>query len=164
MFNKTTAPAVEVGHDVIVTAEPPVPLSVLSLDLAPPPIGWVAYLNNIGVEIVEDSIGRSAVSSADARLLISEHRRAEEVKAEMRARQEREAIEADRQFRARLGRGIPASVIPAGSTYVAAVQSAELDAVGYRPRRTSVAEVLLSNSPGEVVFHSLAEHDADDGW
>jgi hypothetical protein len=156
---KTTAPAAEVDHDVMVTAEPPIPLSVLSLDLDEPPCGWVAYLNNVGVEIAEDSIGRSAVSSADANMLIAEHRAAEAVKAEMRAAAEKRAIEADQQFRAQLGAGVPASAIPAGMTYAEAVLSAELDSQSYRPRRASVVEDLLSNDG--ITFHPI-QHEADE--
>jgi hypothetical protein len=38
-----TAPVVESAPEV--PAEPPVPLSLLALDLPEPPVGWVAYLN-----------------------------------------------------------------------------------------------------------------------
>ena len=48
-------------------------------------------------------------------------------------------------------------MIPAGMTYAAAALSAELDAVGYRPRRSSVAEDLLDNGGGGLVFHSLED-------
>ena len=121
--------------------------------------GWTAYLNNIGVEVVEDSIGRSAIAHNDARRLFDEHREAEAVKAELRARQEREAIESDQRFRAQLGAGVPASAIPAGLSYAEAVQSAELDAQSYRPRRTSVVEDLLSNDG--ITFHPI-QHEADE--
>jgi hypothetical protein len=153
---KTTAPAAEVDHDVIVTSEPLIPLSHLSLDLSEPPIGWVAYLNNIGVEVVEDSIGRSAIAHNDARRLFDEHREAEAVKAELRARQEREAIESDQRFRAQLSGGV---AVPAGLSYAEAVVAAELDAQSYRPRRTSVVENLLSNDG--ITFHPIQD-EADE--
>jgi hypothetical protein len=68
-----TIPAAEPAPDVI-PRESPVPLSVLSLDLEQPPIGWAAYLGNIGVEIVEDDLGRPSIHRHDARRLIAEHR------------------------------------------------------------------------------------------
>src|SRR5687767_10315494 len=143
------APVVEPAPDVIVPAEPPVPLSHLELDLPAPVEGWAVFLAGRGVEVTLDDIGRMSVSRGDARQLLIEQREAEARQAELRARQEQRAVEQDQAFRARLGRGIPASVIPAGSTYVAAVQSAELDAVGYRPR-PSLVEDLLDNSSGST--------------
>src|SRR5688572_15876214 len=110
MMFRTAASAVEAP--VVFRDESPIPLSHLALDLPTPPIGWVAYLGNVGVEIVEDGIGRSAVSSADARLLIAEHRRNEARQAELRARQEAEAVEQDRLRRASLPTGIPAGMVP----------------------------------------------------
>jgi len=60
---KTTAPDPLPLKVVEVPADDPIPLSVLSLDLSVPPIGWVAYLNNKGVEIVVDDLGRSCSAS-----------------------------------------------------------------------------------------------------
>jgi hypothetical protein len=139
------------------TAEPLVPLSVLSLDLPEPPIGWLAYLSSRDIAVVEDSIGRSAVASADARLLISEHRADEVRKAELRAESEKRAVEADQRFRAQLSGGV---AIPAGMSYGEAAKAAELDAQSYRPRRTSLVEDLLSNDG--ITFHSI-QHEADEG-
>ena len=123
------------------------------MDLPVPPIGWAAYLNNIGVEIVEDGIGRSA----DARLLISQHRADEARKAEVRAESERRAVEADQRWRASLGHGVK---VPDGMTYVEAAQSAELDrlAGGYRPGRRSLVEDVLDNDG--MSFHPI-QHEAD---
>ena len=70
---------------------------------------------------------------------------------------ERQAIEADKQFRASLGVGLPASAIPHGMTYGQLIAEAKLDSQTYRPR-ASIAEDLLSNS-GELTFHSLADGD-----
>ena len=137
------------------TSEPLVPLSHLGLDLPVPPIGWTGYLNNIGVEIVEDGIGRGAVSAADARMLIAEHRADEVRKAEVRAAAEKRAIEADQQWRASLGHGVK---VPDGVTYAEAAQSAELDSLTYRPR-ASVVEDLLSNDG--MTFHPV-RHEADE--
>jgi hypothetical protein len=154
MFNK--AAAAEVETTVPPLPEPLIPLSVLSLDLSEPPIGWTSYLNNIGVEIVEDSIGRSAVSSVDARMLISEHRADEVRKAELRAAAEKRAVEADPQLRAQMPAGVK---VPHGMTYAEAAKAAELDALTYQPRRRSPLEDALDNSG--MTFHSLAEHEAE---
>jgi len=97
---RTTA-VTEPPHDVD-TSEPPIPLSVLSLDLPEPPAGWIAYLNNIGVEVVVDDVGRSAISRVDAKQLFDEHREAEALKAEKRAAAEKRAIElASQSYRPR---------------------------------------------------------------
>jgi hypothetical protein len=143
-------PAPEMGN-IFPTSEPPIPLTHLALDLPEPPIGWVAYLNNIGVEVVEDGIGRSAVSSVDARMLIAEYRAAEAVKAEMRARQEREAIESDRHWRAQLPHGLPWYDIPDGVLPVVAMTQAARDA---QPKRLSPLQEALSQS--SMTFHSFA--------
>jgi hypothetical protein len=63
-------PAAEVASDVIVTSVPLIPLSHLSLDLCEPPIGWVAYLNNVGIEILTDDVGRASIHRHDARRLL----------------------------------------------------------------------------------------------
>jgi hypothetical protein len=127
-------------------------LSHLSLDLEELPIGWVAYLNNIGVEIVEDSIGRSAVSSVDARMLIAEVR-----KAEKRAALERHAVESDQQFRAQLWSGVPADRLPPDVHPAAVMLQVSRDA---QPKRKSVLQEALSRTD-TLTFHSLAGHDAD---
>jgi hypothetical protein len=101
MFNKAAA-AEPTSSVTNVTAEPLIPLSHLELDLPVPEIGWPAYLSSRDIALVEDSIGRSAVASADARMLISEHRADEVRKAEQRAAAELAAVEADQQFRASL--------------------------------------------------------------
>ena len=123
------------------------------MDLPVPPIGWAAYLNNIGVEIVEDGIGRSA----DARLLFSQHRADEAREAEVRAESERRAVEADQRWPASLGHGVK---VPDGMTYVEAAQSAELDSLagGYRPGRRSLVEDVLDNDG--MSFHPI-QHEAD---
>ena len=83
-------------------------------------------------------------------MLISEYRADEDRRAQVGAESDRRAVETDRQFRARLGRGVP---IPEGMTYAEAVLSAELDAQSYRPRRTSLVEDLLSNDG--ITFHPI---------
>ena len=96
-----------------------------------------------------------SITRTDARQLLSEHSAAEARKAELRAAAEKAAVEADREFRRRLGRGVP---IPAGMSYAEAVQSAELDAQSYRPHRTSLVEDLLDNSG--ITFHPI-QHGGD---
>jgi hypothetical protein len=87
MFHTKTTAAAEATHDVVVMDPPElVALSVLQLDLDAPAVGWDAYLTGRGIPIVLDHIGRSAISSVDARQLLEEKR-----EAEARAREKREA-------------------------------------------------------------------------
>jgi hypothetical protein len=140
--------------------EPLIPLSVLALDLEPPVEGWALFLGRRGITFKPDDLGRDAISRGDAKKLLDEKREhVLRVKA-LRAQQEQEQVEADRQFRASLGQGVPADLIPAGSTYLEAVVAAQLDAQGYRPRRRSMAEDLFDNS-GSLTFHSLAQSDEE---
>jgi hypothetical protein len=92
---------------------------------------------------------------------ISERRANEARKAEVRAESEGRAIEADQRFTASLGVGVPADLIPAGSTYVEAALAAELDnvAAGYRPGRRSLVEDALDNSG--ITFHSVQSAPED---
>ena len=152
-------PAAEPALDVI-PRESPVPLSVLSLDLEQPPIGWTAYLNNLGVAIVEDDLGRPSIHRHDARRLIAEHRDNEVRKAEVRAAAEKRAVEADHAFRASVGRGVPTSVIPADSTYAQAAMVSQLNELDYRPQRTSLMEEVFSNSK-EMTIHPLECEEVD---
>jgi hypothetical protein len=65
-----------------------------------------------------DDLGRDAVSRGDARRLLDE-RRAEELRVRaLRAVQEREAVEADQRLRTSWGVGVPASMIPAGMSFL----------------------------------------------
>jgi hypothetical protein len=152
MFHKPvdTVPALQA--DVV----PPVdliPLSVLELDLPTPGEGWSAFLADRSISITIDDIGRVAIARGDARLLFTERRESEAKAREHAAAAELQAIERDRQFRASLGRGIPADAIPAGMTFGEVVASVELDSQTYRPR-ASMAEDLLSND-GSMTFHSF---------
>ena len=157
MFNKT--PVTEPAHEVSDMPDTPIPLTHLALDLPEPPIGWAAYLNNIGVEVVEDDIGRASIHRHDARMLLSEHRVDEVRKAEMRAAAEKRAVEADQRWRASLPSGVPAGALPPGMSYAEAVHQASLDSLTYQPRRTSVVEDLLSNDG--ITFHPI-QHDPDE--
>ena len=156
-----TAPAAE--PDMMVPADV-IPLSVLSLDLSAPAEGWPAFLGRRGIAIVPDSLGRDSIGHDAAGRLLDERRADDLRRARLRAVAEREAVEADRQFRASLGRGIPATSIPAGSTYVEAAMQAELENAsgGYRvgARRTLLEDALDGSQT--LTFHSLAEHDEDE--
>jgi hypothetical protein len=143
MFRTTTAadaaPVAEPTHDVV--AADLVPLSVLELDLAAPSVGgWTAYLAGRGIAVVLDDIGRSAVTRADARRLITERR---ESAARQHEAAERQAIELDQRWRAQLPGGVPASLIPEGVRPAAAMLQAAHDA---RPRRLTPLQEALSNS------------------
>jgi len=160
-----TAPAAEPAADVTNDLSPePIPLSVLDLDLSAPVGGWRAFLADRHIEIVVDDLGRSSVSRNDARRLFDEHRDEELRKAEVRAASERRAVEADQQFRASLGAGVPASAIPAGMTYAAAVLSAELDAYGYRPRRTCGSRSEPNQKTGGRRERGLGAADLSETW
>jgi hypothetical protein len=157
---RNTLPSPLADTDVIEHAADLVPLSHLALDLDVPPIGWAAYLNNIGVEIVTDDLGREAIHRHDARRLIAEHRDDEVRKAEVRAAAEKRAIEDDQAFRRGLGVGVPTSVIPADSTYAQAALASQLNELDYRPKRTSLMEEVFSNSK-EMVIHPLERDEVD---
>ena len=156
---KTPARVVQPPRDV----GPAVPIEVgvvtlshLSLDLSEPPLGWVAYLAGRGVAVVEDDLGRPSIPRAAARMLFDEHRADEVRKAEHRQRQEREAVEADREWRSQLPHGVPWYEIPDGVLPAVAMTAADKAA---QPRRTpSHAEWLFGEVDG-VVFHSLQGTD-----
>jgi hypothetical protein len=80
-----------------------------------------------------------------------------EAAARKRERLERQAVERDQLFRARLSRGIPAAEIPTGLTGAEAMIAANEDG---RPRRESVLEHALANS-GQPIYHPIEE---DAGW
>jgi hypothetical protein len=93
-----------------------------------------------------------------ARQLLIEQREAEARKLEVLQRNEQQAIEADRVRRASIWGGVPATAFPDGVSAASVMLTAAQDA---RPRRQSPLQHALPNS-GELVFHSLAEHDADE--
>jgi hypothetical protein len=132
----------------------PVPLSHLSLDIpAEPPLGWRAELDLRGVAVIEDDLGRPALSRADARALFTERREQEEEAARRREAIEQRAIAADAAFRAALPRGVPAGAIPTGVT------AAELlmlsDPEHAKSQRESVLQHALAHRGG-AVYHPLA--------
>lgn len=148
-----TAPVVEPAP--VVVPDDPVPLSHLSLDVEEPSLGWPAYLNNRGIPIVLDRIGRSAVSAADAKQLLEEKREREVQVRALHAQQERQFIEADKRFRAQLSPGLPWYALPDGVSPAQAWAAAEKDS---QPRRQSVLEHALTNS-GQLEYHPLRDEE-----
>jgi hypothetical protein len=146
-----TAPAAEPDHDVIEPLEPLVPLSVIQLDLDGPAEGWASYLASRDIAVVLDDIGRLSISRDAARQLFDERREAEARKAEMRAESEKRAVEADRQWRSQLPRGVPWYEVPDGVLPVVAMTQAARDA---QPKRLSPLQEALSQS--SMTFHSFA--------
>jgi hypothetical protein len=115
-----------------VSLETLIPLSHLELDLDPPADGWARYLTDRGVAVTLDDLRRSAISRADARQLFDEHR-ANQVRArEVAARQERQAVEQDQQWRTNLPSGLPWYEIPPDVLPVVAMTQADRDA---QPKR-----------------------------
>jgi hypothetical protein len=147
MFSRT-APDTEADP---VVPQKLIPLSVLRLEL--PDLDTASLAGRDDVAIVLDDVGRAAIARSDAKMLIDEQRAREERQRELLAAADLAAEQYDRAWRASLGVGVPASMIPPGSTYLAAVLDAELNSAadGYRPRRSTVAEDLLSND-GAITF------------
>jgi hypothetical protein len=133
-------------------AELPVPLTELDRDLPAPPGGWVVELQRRGIGTIVDDLGRVAVARPIARRLFAEHRENEARKAAHRAEIERQAIEANRQFRASLPSGIPVDQVPAGVS-AAVLMMASDDP--FRPeRRETPLEHALRNG-GAPVYHPV---------
>ena len=86
-------------NDRVMNTQELIPISHLSLDLSEPIVGWAASLSERGIELLEDDIGRKAISREDARTLMAEAR-------------EREAREREDQRRRRSERAD--SKVPAG--------------------------------------------------
>jgi hypothetical protein len=147
---RSTVTAEPAPVDVVVPADL-IPLSVLTLDLPEPSGGWVAYLASRDLEVMTDDIGRPAITRADARQLILEKQEGEARAREVAERNERNAIELDQQFRARLWQGQPWYETPMGVSPAEAWAQAEKDA---QPKRTSPLQEALSNSGG-LVYHPL---------
>lgn len=149
-------PETESTPPVMDPSEQLVALSVIALDLPEPSgVGWAAYLADRGIAIVLDDLGRSAITKAAARQLFTERRENEVRAREVAARQERQAIESDRQFRAQLPHGVPWYEIPDGVLPVVAMTQADRDS---QPKRLSPLQEALSGEP--MTYHSL--HPAPD--
>jgi hypothetical protein len=141
-----------------IPAGEPIPLSILELDLPAPAIGWAAELAARGVEIVLDDLGRAAVSRRDARRLFEEKREAEQHAAEVRARNEQRAVEADRRRRAQIWGGIRADQVPDGMTATQLMLASDPDR--QRGRRRTPLEDALANDG--MTFYSLHEPAEDE--
>jgi hypothetical protein len=126
MFRST--PAAEPAPDVMVPPEQLVPLSALALDLPVPAESWPVYLHERNIPIVVDDIGRDAISRAAARQLFTEHCENQVRARELVERQERQAIEQDRQWRATLYRGVPWWMTPDGISPAQVWAAADRDA------------------------------------
>jgi hypothetical protein len=155
MMFKTTAPEpLPVKVVEVPAAADFVPLSHLSLDLDEPPIGWLAYLNNVGVEILTDDVGRKAIHRHDARRLFDEHREAEAHAREVMERREQQFIQQDQLLRASLPTGFSAGMVPDGMTGAEAMVLA-----GEKRRPRSVREQLLerelAHTGPELIYQSI---------
>jgi hypothetical protein len=62
-----------------------IPLSHLELDVPAPVGGWNHYLAECGIQVLEDDIGRAAISRMDAKRLLAERREAEAATAQRNA-------------------------------------------------------------------------------
>ena len=91
-----------------------IPLSVFALDHPQPPEGWSNFLGRRGITLRPDHIGRDAISSHDAQMLLHEQRADELRRRKLAAVQEQEAVEQDRVRRASIWKGLPADQLPVG--------------------------------------------------
>jgi hypothetical protein len=156
MFRNTVPVAEPVHDDVMPPATEVIPLSVLQLDLGEPSTGWASHLADRDIEIVLDDLGRASVARSDARQLFDERREAEAHAREVAARQEREAVERDRAFRAALPTGLHWTDIPVGATAADLWAANEKDA---RPKRRTVLQDALE-AGGGLVFHPIRDEEA----
>jgi hypothetical protein len=156
MFRNNTAPVAEPAHDMA-PADDLVPVSHLGLDLDVPVIGWAAYLKGRGIPIVLDSIGRSAISCADAKQLFDEQRAHECRQREAAVRTEQAAIAADKAWRSQLPVGLPWYDVPAGLLPVVAMTATAREEA---PRKRSMVEDLLDRSGDTMVFHPITDEEA----
>jgi hypothetical protein len=151
-------PVAEPAHDEVIShvINNPVPLSVLELDLSTPVEGWTIFLASRNIEIVLDDLGRLSISRVDARQLFDERREAEARKREAAAAAEREAIEADQQFRSTLWGGLPWYELPGGVSPAQALGAADRPA---GPRRRPPVMDFLDNPDGGTVFHPITPNE-----
>ena len=135
-----------------------IPLSVLGLDVAEPITGWEPFLTVRNIPTVFDDVGRKAVSRADARTLIAEHREQQEAaeahQRAVRERQEAAAVEADQRFRAQLIPGTPWSEFDGANP--AEVWAAREKAA--KPKRRTPLEDALSGEG--MVYRPLQDEES----
>ena len=103
-----------------------IPLSHFELDCPEPPDGWARLFEAEGVELVEDHIGRPAVTRVDAARLLGAHRADEAFHEDERRRREAERERQMAEFAARhpVPRGIAAQP---GMTAVEVMFAADAD-------------------------------------
>jgi hypothetical protein len=154
---RNSPPAVEPAPVEVAPVDLTIPLSHLSLDVDEPNGGWTVYLTGRGIEVVSDHIGRSAISTADAKQLLDERREAEVRAQEIARRQESAFVAADQEFRARLPKGLPWYAFPDGVSPQEAWAQAEKDA---QPKRRTLLEDAFAREE-TLVFHSL-QGEADE--
>jgi hypothetical protein len=150
----------EMGDDYLnVPAGEPIPLSVLALDLdgGAPVGGWTVWLAERGIAVSFDDIGRPAISRSDAKQLLDSQRQDQIRRQDQAARLEAEAVEADRQRRAALPKGLPWYDVPSGLSPAMAMVATDPDR-DKRPKRTSVLEDSLSGAG--TVMHILPPQPA----
>jgi hypothetical protein len=129
---------------------PTIPLSVLELELDRPVEGWPTFLGARAIAIVPDDLGRDSVSRQAARRLLDEHREQEVRAAALRRLAEQQAVEADRQRRAQIWKGVPADAMPPGALPTSVMLQAAKDA---RPKRTSVLQDAFDG--GGIAMHTF---------
>jgi hypothetical protein len=108
------------------------------------------------IRIVDDDLGRPSISRSDARRLLTQKREAEQKARELAEVNERQAIEADRQWRAALPRGAAWWEVPDGVHPATAMLQQAKDA---QPRRTPSQVEWMFGETDTMVFHSLQGED-----
>jgi hypothetical protein len=156
MFRSTDAATAAPTHGDVDPTEPFVPLSQLALGLAAPVEGWAAYLTGRNIEIVEDDVGREAISRSAAKGLIAEECEREAFRREKAAAAEKLAVEADERRRASIWRGLPSEYLPVGVAPAAAMLQSARDS---RPKRTTPLQEALAGE--SLTYHPLAQTDEE---
>lgn len=151
MFGSSAVEPVAKAQEVAnATTSDLIPLSHFELDHPRPAEGWPNYLGKRAIAFRPDDLGRDCICRQDARRLLDEQRANELRKAKLRQLAEQEAVEADRQWRASLPRGLPWYEIPDGVPAVVAMTAADKAA---QPKRLSPLQEALSGS--SMTFHPL---------
>jgi hypothetical protein len=132
-----------------------IPISHLELDLPAPTTGWLIELDRRHITVIDDDLGRKAISRSDARQLFGEHLEDEARRNRHREETERRAIEADQRFRSQIAAGIPFDAVPAGMTAAELMMAS--DPMSEGSRRESVLEHALAHQAGAIVYHPLQE-------
>jgi hypothetical protein len=134
----------------------PIALSVLGLDLPTPPLGWRSYLEQRGIQVVEDELGREAVHRSDAKRLIVEERERQQQARELALRAEMEAERRDREWRLQLPRGTSWLDIPDGVQPAAAMLQHAKDS---QPRTVPSQMEWMFGTADTMVYHEFPAED-----